>query len=659
MNLVPALLIAVALGREPVQLLEIRVPRHEVVYDLPKSLNVENATDSTVVILADARGRELLTRAGYPIRTLVPDYQAWLDSVLQNYLTYAEVCSVMRLIAASHPAVCRLDTIGFTVLDRPVLAMRVTDQPSVEEPEPEFRVIGAHHGDEKISTAVALEFLRFLAESYDTSSAVRDLVDSREIWVIPILNADGYVANSRSNANGVDLNRDYGYKWYGQGGSPSPFSQRESRAIRAHGLDNDIVLEYAFHSAAAYVNYLWDNHPADPPDSNLILALARQYADSTYGSATTRLTPINGYEWYAVYGSCQDANFGTLGNVAYTIETRQPSARPQIDSICVANRRALLGMLERAANGVSGTVRDSLTGLPIPARIAVTAPAGWPVYADPEVGDYHKLLPAGTYAVSAHVQGYSPKTVAGVVVPENGAVTVDFSLCPDTGATRYIEALVWLHHADPMHVIATSSYHLFGPPDGLAFSLGRLGQICLASGRTPIRDQPGNDITVFDQDTVADGYWLHAASDWGGPWSNCGHATGTADFDLAAAGLDSAGYLRIVCDSTGLNSDPCAGLDLDAVAFRTPRTETWTAPAVVRHSRVWPNPITAQTPLRLAPGTHLKIIDSAGRLVECCRVPAETDRFEFLARNLKPGVYLAIAQSPGGTAVRKLVVTRT
>ena len=242
----------------------------------------------------------------------------------------------MTALADSYPLICRLETLGFSVQNRAILMMRVTDRPQIERAEPEFRLLGPHHGDEKIGTEITLSFLQYVLASYDTSTAIRNMVDSTELWIFPIVNVDGFVLNQRENANGVDLNRDYGYRWSGMGNSPSPFSQPETRLIRQHDIDNNISMEFAYHSDASYVNYLWDNNPADPPDSGFILGLARQYADSTYGSGTTRLTPINGYAWYEVDGSCQTPASASSAisptrsrpNSRRTVAESTPSASP-------------------------------------------------------------------------------------------------------------------------------------------------------------------------------------------------------------------------------------------------------------------------------------------------------------------------------------------
>jgi len=651
----------------------IPLPNHAAVYSLPRGLEVYGVTDSTVSIVATDDELARLSTLGYSPRITLDDYQAWVDSVLLAYRTYAQVCSTMAALAGDYPLICRLETLGFSVQNRAILMMRVTDNPQVEEAEPEFRVVGPHHGDEKIASEITLSFLQYVLASYDTSTAVRDMVDSTELWVVPIVNVDGHVANNRSNANGIDLNRDYGYRWSGMGNSPSPFSQPETRLVRQHGIDNNIAIEFEYHSVASYVNYLWDNHPADPPDSNLIVALAVEYMDSTYGSGTTQLDTINGYRWYEVDGSCQDASFGLFGNLAYTIETKQPrsSEQAQIDSICVANCRALLGMIRACRLGVNGVVRDSMTSGPLFARISIDSPLRWDCYTDPALGDFHKPLPAGAYTLTAHAQGFRPKTMTGVVVPAGGTASASFDLVPDTSGNVYVEEMIWLVRSDSNEVMPTTSIEALGAPDGSSFSLGLRGDVCLSAGRgRAITNLSGNDVTVFDTDSVTDGYWLYAGNDWYGPWTSLGHANGTNSFDIGSAGLDSARYLRIVCDSTGSSSDPKAGLDLDAVAYAAPGASvTGPSPLAPRPSlTVFPNPTSRVLYIATPPASgRLEIIDISGRAVKCYPLPTrDMTRFRRGIRivsqvpvsGLVPGVYLARFETAAGTSEHKFVVTR-
>ena len=103
------------------------------------------------------------------------------------------------------------------------------------------------------------------------------IIDNREIWIIPLVNPDGRQAGSRYNANGVDLNRDYGYIWEGQGGSSAPFSQPETKVFRQHALENNFVLSLSFHTSGDIVNYLW-NHKGTPiADHDVVVFLSNMY----------------------------------------------------------------------------------------------------------------------------------------------------------------------------------------------------------------------------------------------------------------------------------------------------------------------------------------------------------------------------------------------
>jgi hypothetical protein len=87
------------------------------------------------------------------------------------------------------------------------------------------------------------------------------------------------------------------------------------------------------------------------------------------------------------------------------------------------NRDAMLAYMGRVlTTGVKGIVTDAATGLPLAATVSVQQ-IGNPIISDTEVGDYHRLLNAGTYTLTFTKNGYNPVTLTNVVVV-NGQMTV-------------------------------------------------------------------------------------------------------------------------------------------------------------------------------------------------------------------------------------------
>ncbi len=89
-------------------------------------------------------------------------------------------------------------------------------------------VIGAIHGDEPAGTDIV------------QALAARPRPAHLDLWLIAQLNPDGAAAGTRQNAHGVDLNRNFPYRWApkykpwdGEYTGPSAASEPETRAAMA------------------------------------------------------------------------------------------------------------------------------------------------------------------------------------------------------------------------------------------------------------------------------------------------------------------------------------------------------------------------------------------------------------------------------------------
>ncbi|MDI6839335.1 MAG: M14 family zinc carboxypeptidase [bacterium] len=547
----------------PKRLVEIPIKTHNEVYKLGRlKITIVDAGDSYARAILDDKEIEHLKSLGYEVKVIFEDYRELSKRILEKkqYHTYEQVVQEMIEVATNYPHIATLDTIGYSVQNRLILGMKISDNPIAHENEPGIRFTGCHHGDEHIATEIVLYMIHYLTDNYSTSPHIKELVDSREIWFIPMVNPDGVYHNTRENANGVDLNRDYGYMWEGWGGSPGPFSQPETQAMRKNVLENRFVLGFDYHSApnvgsdVRIVNTLWDYSPIYPQVDTIMMNIGKDYADSTGYEL------IRGWYWYGVHGSCQDAMYGCEGIIDYTIETPYPD---NPEGVCESNREAILSMINRAGDiGIAGIVTDSITGAPLDARVDIKE-IHWPIYTDSRLGDYHRILLPGTYTVEVSANGYLTKTIPGVTVSDL-VTQLDVTLTPGGGC--YAHRIVWACVADPndAHTNRTLTTDVLGVPDDAFLSIGVSGNIVLDMGEnTPIT----GIFTVYEgDDGVSDeGYEVLISNIWNGPFVSVGTGYGTQSFDIGIVGYDEARYVKIIDDGDGNPNTPYAGFDLDAI----------------------------------------------------------------------------------------------
>jgi subtilisin-like proprotein convertase family protein len=92
------------------------------------------------------------------------------------------------------------------------------------------------------------------------------------------------------------------------------------------------------------------------------------------------------------------------------------------------NRESMLAYFERVHEGVRGVVTDAASGAPVAAEVRIDSNP-YPTYADPDVGDYHRLVLPGSYSIEISAVGYETRTIP-VVVTEGPAVRYDVALQP-------------------------------------------------------------------------------------------------------------------------------------------------------------------------------------------------------------------------------------
>lgn len=134
--------------------------------------------------------------------------------------TPMQTVSAVSAAAEDQPTIIGLRRIGTSVHGRPIRAFHLGDPGA----KVTAVILGSMHGDERAGIRV-VDALRKGAR-----------IKGVNLWVIRTINPDGVARDTRGNARGVDLNRNFRHHWAPLSGSyysgPRPYSEPESRALR-------------------------------------------------------------------------------------------------------------------------------------------------------------------------------------------------------------------------------------------------------------------------------------------------------------------------------------------------------------------------------------------------------------------------------------------
>ena len=441
---------------------QIQEPRE--LDELTKVISIDNVVGDTVYAYANEREWKEFLSLGYRYQRLPHPGSLYEHQMSDSprglrdwntYPTYQAYIQMMQQFASSYPDICVLDTFGYSVQGRLLLTLKISDNVHVEEAEPEFFYTSTMHGDETVGYVLLLRLADYLLTNYgDTLTAegrrVTHLVNNMEIWINPLFNPDGTYAGgnntvtgaTRYNANGADLNRNFPDRITNPINTPDG-REPETQAMMALAKQQNFVLSANFHGGAQVVNYPWDNGAPSGsysmcPDDAWFIKVSRTYAtpnpDIMNGGFPNGIT--NGCAWYAINGGRQDWMYYFEGGREVTIELYNTKNPPGyvLPQRWVNNKESFLAYMEEAFRGIRGLVTDAETGEPIAAQIDVVGIPGAPVYSDPDVGDFYRLLLPGTYSIIVSANHYQPDTLENIVVVDSPATEVTVQLQPQPRA---------------------------------------------------------------------------------------------------------------------------------------------------------------------------------------------------------------------------------
>jgi len=332
---------------------------------------------------------------------LLSDLNSNANSFSSQYHTFSETEDILTDTANNYPEITNLYSLGKSYENRDIWCLKISDNPESNEDEPGVFFMGLHHAREWPTLEICLYIIQQLTSEYNSNTEIKNIVDNRQIWIVPCVNPDGYYYSHdrghdwRKNRHyfpeyssyGVDLNRNYPGSsngdilgsWGTLQGSvstnplsevycgPSPSSELETQAIRDVFINNDICASISWHTYGELVMWPWgySTEKVTPDDlymSEVGIEIASRI-DSMEGNG--KYYPCQSSELYPTTGDTTDWAYGYYHYVkgeplfAYTIEactSFHPSVG-NLETIVTENYDGAIYLLEEAENIEDNTPR--------------------------------------------------------------------------------------------------------------------------------------------------------------------------------------------------------------------------------------------------------------------------------------------------------------
>ncbi len=206
----------------------------------------------------------LMPFAAQPASAVEPDFPAGYE----GYHTYAEVDAALSQAVLDHgggpkPIISRR-VIGKSYEGREIWAVKISDRVGRDEAEPEVLAECGMHAREHLTVEMCLYMIDLLTDNYGAATPLGErvtrIVNTTEIWIVPTLNPDGAAFDIsggvfhkwRKNRQptpgttkvGIDLNRNWGYRWGSKGSAAKPGSGQYRGRYAFEAVENVVLRDF-------------------------------------------------------------------------------------------------------------------------------------------------------------------------------------------------------------------------------------------------------------------------------------------------------------------------------------------------------------------------------------------------------------------------------
>ena len=292
-------------------------------------------------------------------RTYGDTITAWSD-LSRTVLHPDQVRALLQKWNKALPAQTRLETIGMSHERRPIVAMAISTGPqSSWQTKRSVFLNGAHHGNEPMSVSFVLDAAQRILEGLRKNEAfATHALEHTVLWIVPVVNPDGLHRflevsshlgrkNGRDHGpikgpdrvDGVDLNRNYPFRWgaLGNRGSkpwkssvyyrgPAAASEPEVQSIMALARRERFDWALTYHSGTIALLYCYTidgvKNPRPNPNEQSAARLIDGLPEHPQGKPWAIRSNL-----YAVDGTDQDWHYHTHGTLALLVEGARSTPR--------------------------------------------------------------------------------------------------------------------------------------------------------------------------------------------------------------------------------------------------------------------------------------------------------------------------------------------
>ncbi len=342
---------------------------------------IDAVFSDSVSFVGTQRDLDALERAGVTVEVQsLPANRAGFEGKESAFHDYQETIDAMDQLATKYPAIASRFTIGKSVEGRNLEGIRLSSHPTPDS-LPTALLLGCHHAREHLSVEVPLMTAEYLASHYGNEARITAMLDTREVWILPMVNPDGaehdisgkgykyWRKNRRVNGDGtmgVDLNRNYDAGFGGPGSSsdtssdtfagPSAFSEPETAAVRDFvRARKSTTMLLTFHTFSELI--LW---PYGHTKQKVANAKDREVYETMGKKMATwnKYKPMQASDLYLASGDTTDWAYDELKIFAFTFELSPSSmlwggfypGAKAIPKVFKANLEPTLYLIDQAEN---------------------------------------------------------------------------------------------------------------------------------------------------------------------------------------------------------------------------------------------------------------------------------------------------------------------